>query len=383
MFESSFIEISRTAFKNNYNYLKRIIGPEVRFSSVIKGNAYGHGIENIVPIAESVGVRHFSAFSSDEAYRVKQASVRSSGVMIMGYLGDDQLEWAIENGIEFYVFDVNRLKNAINTAQKVGKKAKIHIEIETGFHRTGFEQSELDEVIQLMQSSSVFIDFEGLCTHYAGAESITNHVRVSEQYEIFCNTYQVFLKAGLSPKFRHTAGSAATLTYSNTLMDMVRVGIAHYGYWPTRETLLYRHKKYDAHDSDLKRLLSWKTKVMETKSVEEGEFIGYGTSYMAYENKKIAIIPVGYSNGFSRSLSNSGRVLIKGVYAPIVGVVTMNTTTVDITNIPNVLPGDEVVIIGKQKRQEISIASFCEMSDMLNYQLLARLPLNIPRYVVA
>ena len=382
MLESSFIELSRSAYRKNYNYISKILGPDIRFSSVIKGNAYGHGIDKFVPIAESVGVRHFAAFSADEAYQVKQVSFKKSRIMIMGFLSDDQLEWAIENEIEYYVFDTNRLKDSITTAQKVGKKAKIHIEIETGFHRTGFEYSELDEVIRLLQSGADYLDFEGLCTHYAGAESISNHVRVEHQYETYSKIYNLFLKAGLRPKYRHTAGSAASLSYPETIMDMVRVGIAQYGFWPSPETLIHRYKKYDAKDSDLKRLLSWKTKVMEVKDIDVGEFVGYGTSYMAYEKKRIAIIPVGYSNGFSRSLSNSGRVLIHGVHVLVVGVVTMNTTTVDVTHVPNVFPGDEVVLIGKQKRQEISIASFCEMSNMLNYQLLARLPQSIPRFVI-
>ncbi|MDY0280666.1 MAG: alanine racemase [Salinivirgaceae bacterium] len=381
MLESSYIVLSRSAYKKNYNYITKILGPNIRFSSVIKGNAYGHGIDKFVPIAEWAGVRHFAAFSADEAYLVKQASTKKSGIMIMGYLSDDQLEWAIENEIEYYVFDLNRLKISIMTAQKIGKKAKIHIEVETGFHRTGFERSEFDEVIRLLKSGADDLDFEGLCTHYAGAESISNHVRVKQQYETYMEIYSRFLESGVRPKYRHTAGSAASLTYPETIMDMVRVGIAQYGFWPSPETLIHRFKKYDAKDSDLKRLLSWKTKVMEVKEIDVGEFVGYGTSYMAYEKKKIAIIPVGYSNGFSRSLSNSGRVLIHGVYVLVVGVVTMNTTTVDITHVPNVVPGDEVVLIGKQKRQEISIASFCEMSNMLNYQLLARLPQSIPRFI--
>jgi len=121
---------------------------------------------------------------------------------------------------------------------------------------------------------------------------------------------------------------------------------------------------------------------MTIKEVEPGDFVGYGTSYMANKKSKVAIIPVGYANGFSRSLSNTGRVLIRGKRVPVVGTVTMNTISVNVNDIPNVQPGDEVVLVGKQKRLSISIASFCEMSDQLNYQLLARLPEHIPRFVV-
>jgi alanine racemase len=165
-------------------------------------------------------------------------------------------------------------------------------------------------------------------------------------------------------------------------MDMVRMGIAQYGFWPSQETYIHQFKKNQAKDSDLRRVISWKSCVMTVKEVGPGDFVGYGTSYMANKKLKVAIIPVGYTNGFSRSLSNSGRVLIHGKRVPVIGTVTMNTMSVNVTDIPNVQPGDEVVLVGKQKRLSISIASFSEMSNQLNYQTLARLPNNIPRYLV-
>jgi alanine racemase len=165
-------------------------------------------------------------------------------------------------------------------------------------------------------------------------------------------------------------------------MDMVRMGIAQYGFWPSQETFIHQFKKYQAKGSDLRRVISWKSNIMTIKDVDPGDFVGYGTSYMANKRLKVAIVPVGYTNGFSRSLSNTGRVLIRGKRVSVIGTVTMNTMSVNVTDIPNVQPGDEVVIIGKQKRLTISIASFCEMSDQLNYQILARLPENIPRIVV-
>ncbi|MFO7979189.1 MAG: alanine racemase C-terminal domain-containing protein, partial [Bacteroidales bacterium] len=184
------------------------------------------------------------------------------------------------------------------------------------------------------------------------------------------------------PNTRHTAGSAAALTYPSTIMDMVRYGIAQYGYFPSPETQMYRFKKDPNEISSLKRVISWKSQVMVVKEVEAGSFIGYGTSYLTNRKMKIAIVPVGYANGFSRALSNTGRVLIGGRRVPVIGMVTMNTMTVNVTDLPNVKKGDEVVIIGKQKRLSISIASFGEMSNLLNYQLVSRLPADIPRIIV-
>ncbi len=383
MNQTSHIEISRSAYKHNIKHLRSIIGKGVRLTSVVKGNAYGHGVSNIVPLAEDAKVNHFAVFSASEAFDVFNVASPKSDIMIMGYINDDQLEWAIENGIEFYVFDIFRLQKAIELSKRIGKPARIHIEAETGFHRTGFEYDKLPQVVAILKENIDHVVFEGLCTHYAGAESITNHYRVINQIAEYRKFSRYFTRHGLRPNYRHTAGSAASLTYPQTTMDMVRMGIAQYGFWPSQETFIHQFKKNHAKDTDLKRVISWKSRIMAIKEVDSGDFVGYGTSYMANKKLKVAIVPVGYANGFSRSLSNTGRVLIRGKRVPVIGTVTMNTMSVNITDLPNVQMGDEVVIIGKQKRLSISIASFCEMSDQLNYQLLARLPSNIPRVVVS
>ncbi len=382
MQNTSYIEISESAYKHNIKYIRSIVGKDVRLSVVVKGNAYGHGVENIIPIAEKAKINHFAVFSATEAMDVHKVSNPKSSIMIMGYLSDDQIAWAIEQGVEFYVFDIERLEKAIELSKVIKKPAKIHIEVETGFRRTGFEYDDLLNIVNLIKDNKKHIVFEGLCTHYAGAESITNYLRVVTQIDEYRKIYRYFARHDLRPKYRHTAGSAATLMYPQTIMDMVRVGIVQYGFWPSQESYIHQFKKNKAKESTIKRLISWKSEVMTIKYVEPGDFVGYGTSYMANKKLKVAIIPVGYANGFSRSLSNTGRVLVKGKRVPVIGTVTMNTMSVNVTDVPNVQKGDEVVIVGKQGRLSISIASFCELSDQLNYQLLARLPGNIPRVVV-
>ncbi len=382
MQNTSYIELSKSAYRQNIKYIREIVGKDVRISVVVKGNAYGHGVEHIVPMAEKIKINHFSVFSAAEALDVYNVASPKSDIMIMGYTSDEQISWVIEKGIEFYVFDIDRLKKAIAVAKELKKPAKIHIEAETGFNRTGFEYKNLAEVVKLIKKNQEHIVFVGLCTHYAGAESISNYLRVITQIKEYRKFYRYFARHDLRPLYRHTAGSAATLTYPQTIMDMVRVGIAQYGFWPSQETYIYQFKKNKVHETTLKRLISWKSEIMTIKYVEAGDFVGYGTSYMANKITKIAIIPVGYANGFSRSLSNTGRVLIGGKRVPVIGTVTMNTMTVNITDVPNAKKGDEVVIVGKQGRLSISISSFCEMSELLNYQLLARIPRNIPRIVV-
>lgn len=381
-FHTCQIEISKSAYKHNLDFLRKTLKEGVKISSVVKGNAYGHSIELFVPLAEEMGINHFSVFSADEAYAVQKASKLNSEIMIMGYVEGDQLEWAIENDISFYVFDLPRLYQAISFAKKSNKKARIHIEAETGMHRTGFDVNEWQEVAETIKANSAYLIFEGLCTHFAGAEEIANYYRIKQQQQNFRRVKNYFKAFGLTPNKIHTACSAASLRYPQTQGDMVRLGIVQYGFFPTKEVLIHFLEKSKLKEDPLKRLLNWKTKVMDTKDVKTGDFIGYGTSFMASQNMKIATIPVGYSQGFSRSLSNLGRVLIKGQRVPVIGIVNMNMLTVDISGLEGVEKGDEVVLIGRQGELEIGVSSFSEFSNQINYEMLTRLPAYIPRRVI-
>lgn len=380
MTSSSSIEISESALKNNIDFLKSTLGDCCQLSAVVKGNAYGHGIETYVPVAEKCGVNHFSVFSADEAFKAKKV-LKTAQVIIMGFIDRNDLKWAIENDVSFYVFDQGRLEATLEVAKQVQKPARIHIEFDTGMNRTGFIKKELKPIINTLLSNQEHLIIEGFCTHYAGAESIANDVRVRHQIKVFKQLDAWMCTQGIVPKMRHTACSAAAMSYPKTRMDMARVGIMQYGYWPNRETFInYLSGKADKTDP-LKRVITWKSKIMATHIVKPGEFIGYGTSYMAESVTKIAIVPIGYAHGYSRSLSNQGRVLINGQRMGVVGLVNMNMLIVDITNIPECTIGDEVVLIGKQGNLEISVASFGELSVQLNYELLTRLPQDIPRII--
>lgn len=383
MLHTSFIEISRSAYSKNVEFLRSDIGPKTEISVVVKGNAYGHGIENIVPIAEENGIRHFSTFSADEALRVHRISLHNSQVMIMGMLDNHDLEEIIRKGISFYVFEFDRLEAAIVISKKISVKAKIHVEVETGFHRTGFDGDELEWLVKILKENAEHLELRGLCTHYAGAESISNYVRVRKQIKQYKKIKSWFEKKGLEFEKYHTACSAATLLYPETKMDMVRLGIASYGFWPTQETYMYRFQSLPADNKNpLKRLISWKSCIMNTKKVKMGEFIGYGSSYMAPRDMTVALVPIGYGHGYSRMLSNQGKLLIGGKIVSVVGTVTMNSIAADITDLEGIQKGDEVVIIGKQGENEITIASFGESTQQVNYELLTRLPQDIPRRVV-
>lgn len=384
-FQPSCIELSKAAFRENIQFLRDRAKPGVKFSSVIKGNAYGHGISSFIPMAEECGIDHFSVFSADEAYGVlKFRANKSTDIMIMGMIRDNELSWAIENDIEVYMFETGRFNRALEEAKKIGKKASIHLQIETGMHRTGFEAEEWEEIFTRVYENREHIDLKGICTHYAGAESVANFYRIQNQNKSFQKALNLAENIFDELPVIHASSSAAFLTMPELQYDMVRIGIAQYGFWPSRETFMYQAKAYDFKEKKdpLRRIMTWKSEVMNTKWVEAGDFIGYGNVYMAGRDMQIATVPIGYTHGFGRNLTNAGHVLIHGERAQVSGLVNMNMLTVDVTDIPGVKKGDEVVMIGHQGENEITVASFGEMSNNLNYEILTRLPVSIPRVVV-
>jgi alanine racemase len=300
----------------------------------------------------------------------------------MGDTPLEALEWVVDNNIELFVFNLERLKALVEISKRLKKKALIHVEVETGMKRTGLEEESLDATIKIIKKNSKHLVLKGICSHLAGAESITNYLRIKDQIKCFKSIVKKFEDNGLEAEYVHCACSAAAIRYPTTRMDLVRVGILAYGFWPSQEILIEHLKNKEIFVNPLKRIMQWKSTVMALKEVSRGDYIGYGTTFQAPKDMKLAVIPVGYETGFSRSLSNKGSVLIDGQFAYITGTINMNALTVNITHIPNVKIGDEVVLIGNQGDNQISVASFSDLGEQLNYELLTRLPGDIPREVV-
>lgn len=382
MHNNSHLELDPKAYKTNIHFLRKHFHKGVLFSSVVKGNAYGHSIEKLVEIALAEKVKHFSVFDSNEARRVKAVVGDQASVMIMGWLSsEDDLYWIIQNDIEFFVFEKHRLTSALAIAKKIGIKAIVHIEVETGMNRTGFNSSELKWVQDFLVKNSEFIEFKGLCTHFAGAESIANYFRIKKQIDRYDEIYKQFCAKGLKPQLKHAACSAAAMMYPETQMDMVRIGIMQYGFWPSPEVLVNFYNSKRKNENPLRRVISWKSSVMSVKKVKRGEFVGYGTSFMADANMKIACVPVGYAHGYGRSLSNIGRVLINGERCVVIGSINMNMMVIDVTLLDEIKRNDEVVLIGDQADKQLSVSSFSDYSNLLNYELLTRLSADIPRVI--
>jgi len=382
MLHTSFIELSKDALNNNIRFIRRQLPPDVRYSMVVKANAYGHGIEDLLPAIEECGVTHFSVFSTAEAMRVYEAKHEQCEVMIMGWVDDDYLEWAITHDVSFFIFSPHRLKATLEEAKRLNHPARVHLELETGMHRTGFCENQLEDVIELVVQNKSFIKLEGLCTHYAGAEDYTSYDRVDEQISTFNRLCSQFEDSGLSPRYKHSACSAALFNFPETAGDLVRVGISSYGYWPNIETKMRYTMKHDIETNPLDRILTWKSKILSVNNVAENEYVSYGKSYLTNRPSKIATAPVGYGYGFSRTLSNNGHVLVGAKRVPVIGKVNMNMMVLDVTDVDDVAVGDEVVLVGRQGGLEISISSFSDMNNSMNYELLTRLPHHIPRQVV-
>ena len=384
MFHTSYIELSESALQNNLKFIKHLLG-DVPFSAVVKGNAYGHGIQHFIPLLYKNGVRHFSVFNTYEALEVYKHLPKDSDctIMNMGMISPAEVEWALEKGVELFVFDLERLNDMLEASKKTGKKALIHIELETGMNRTGFTQKELSKALSIVKDNLDHFDVKGVCTHFAGAESVTNYKRVKDQHKKF-KQYIKKIKTieWMAPKF-HMSSSAASIVYPSMRLDMVRVGILNYGFFPTQEVLVQYFNNKKVMQQPLERVITWKSTIMDVKDVAPGKFIGYGTSFFTNVPTRIAHVPVGYANGYSRELSNRGKVLIRGKRFDVIGTVNMSMMAIDISEEPDIKRGEEVVLIGNQGDLEITVSSFSNAINLVNYEMLTRLPNDIPRIITA
>lgn len=379
------IEVSRSALKGNIRFIRSTIENR-RIISVVKSNAYGHGLACFVPLARELGISMFGVYAADEASILLKAGVPGDEIIVMGFIHSDDIPWANSSNVSFYVSDIERLKESICWGTPESP-SNIHLELETGMNRTGIPTAALETAVELLDTNHGSVRVRGTCTHLAGAENTANHMRIHKQLDAFRDGVAFLRGRGIDTGILHTASSAAALVIPEARFDAVRVGIAQYGFWPSMETrmlhILSSNQSPEGFKDPLKRVISWKSTIMGITAVKPGEFVGYGSFFLTSRRQRMAAVPVGYSQGFSRSLSNLGYVLVRGRRAKVSGIVNMNGMTVDVTDCPGVTRGDEVVIIGKQGRREITVRSFGDLAGHLNYEVLAQLPGSIPRTVTA
>jgi alanine racemase len=373
----TWIEINRNNLLHNLEQFRKLIGEKTKIMGVVKANAYGHGLTEV---AQAIldKVDWFGVDSLAEALKLRQVAIKKP-ILILGYVELKDLREAVKNNISLTVYNKE-------TIEKLGKipiqnpnfNPKVHIKIETGTSRQGVGENEILDFVKFIKNYPS-IEIEGLSTHYANIEDTTDSSFAMEQLAIFSRVAEILKKEGVAAPLRHTACSAATILFPETRFDMVRLGISMYGLWSSKETKAVAKNKNI--DLDLKPVLTWKTIVAQVKTVKSGTPIGYGLTERVSRDSRIAVLPIGYFDGYDRKLSSVGNVLIHGKRCKILGRVCMNIIIVDVTDLEKIELENEVVLLGRQGREEVSAEDLAQKIGTINYEVVTRINSLIPRII--
>ncbi len=377
-FLRTWVEISKSALIHNIGQFKKLIKPRVKLMAVVKANAYGHGLVKTSKIAAKAGANWLGVDSIDEALDLRKAKVKTP-ILVLGYVPQSRLGEVITNNIKLTCYNLETIEILGKLAPKLEKVAHIHLKIETGTNRQGVEPEAIPEFIKLINEYP-FVRLEGISTHFANAE-IPSSSFTKGQLVKFRQAIKIFQNYKINIPVKHTACTAAVIAFEETLFDMVRVGIGLYGLWPSIAIKNLVSKKKNI-KFQLKPVLSWKTKVAQVKFLKKDSPIGYGCQESVVRDSKIAVLPVGYADGYDRKFSSIGNVLIKGKRAKVLGRVCMNMTMVDVTNIKDVGLEEEVVLLGRQGSEEISAQDLAGKLETINYEVVSRINPLVPRIYV-
>ncbi len=357
-YHRSFACVDIGAIKSNFNALKSLISPKTKTMAIVKADAYGHGAVSVAKALENEA-DYFAVADIEEALELRENGIKNP-ILILTYTSPKQFESLIINDIISTVYSYDDALKLSQTAEKLCKKAVIHIAVDTGMSRIGFKDcKESADVIKKI-SMLPYIEIEGIFSHFACADC-EDKTSAFAQKERFDNFLSLLENNGITIPVKHICNSAGTIDL-DCHYDMVRMGIAIYGLYPSDEV------KTDK--VELKPAMEIISHIIHIKDIEEGTGVGYGHTYYAPEKRRIATVCIGYADGFNRSLSNKGCVLIKGKRAPIIGRVCMDQIMVDITDIDNVSVGDYVVIIGTNGDEAITAEEFGEMCGSFNYEVI-------------
>lgn len=338
--------------------------------AVVKADAYGHGAHGVARVV-SDSVDGFAVDSVSEALGLGSGG-ENKRTLVLGYSHDAWLESVVDQGLRQVVFRRDSAAALARAAAKLDKPAYVHLKVETGLHRLGVPLEELASFARFVAGLDGVI-VEGVYTHFSDVEDPSS-VFYREQLDRLADALAVVRANGLEPTFVHASPTAGAVLHGEETTAIARVGIGLYGIWPSPET------RDAARDLELKPVLSWKCPIVQIKTVPPGASVGYDRTYRASSERRIAVIPVGYYDGFDRKFSGRGAVLVRGVRAPVVGRVAMNMTMIDVTE-TSAEEEDEVVLIGEQGSESISAEELAGWSDTIAYEVLARLSSAIPRNI--
>lgn len=371
----SWIELSRKNLVHNIGQFRKLAKKGTKFSVAIKGNAYGHGQREVAEIMAPYA-DYFQVDSTEELEILRQVSKKPA--LVLGYIQESDISGILRLGCIISIFSIEQLKKLNKLAEKLKVKQRIHIPVDAHLGREGFLLSELPELFREIKKSKK-IKFTGIYAHFANIEDTANFTHAKKQIDEYTNAVKLAAEFGFKDLQTHISATSGLLVYEKGkgAHPLVRLGIGVYGMWPGEHLKLkYRNR------IKLRPVLSLKTKVAQIKTLPKGSTIGYGLTHKAVKTTKIALIPIGYADGMDRGFSNKGKVLIKGTKCEILGRISMNMFVVDINHLPNAKIEDEVVILGRQGKREITAEEMAEEIGTINYEITARLSPLLPRIVI-
>jgi len=368
----TWLEIDSSAINYNLYQFRKLIGKDKLLMPVIKSNAYGHGFLNVAKICSyNKEVDRICVVSLDESLTLIENKINKQ-IMILSFYNFDKLKLrkAINNKVIFPIYDIKQIRVLNNIAKQIHKSVKVQVEIDTGASRTGVLPKDTLKFIKKIKTYS-HLELDGIWSHFAASEE--NKVYTLKQIKIFNQLIKSLEKNQINIPLKHMACTASSILYPQSHFNGTRLGIGTYGLYD----LPFIQKKIK-----LKPALSWYTRIIQIKTLPPKTYIGYGCTYQTKRKTKLAIIPVGYWDGYDRHLSNKAWVIINNQKCPVRGRICMNLSMVEITNLKNVKTGDKVILLGKSKDYSITAENLAKWANTINYEILTRINPWLPRTII-
>lgn len=363
--------INLDAIYENIKNAKKLLLPETKLMAIVKADGYGHGAVEVAKTIDDLADAYGVAIL-EEGIELRKAGI-TKPILILGFTSQPQYEAMLEYDIATAVFQKEMAEKMSEIALAKGKKAKIHIKLDTGMSRIGFALNEksMEDIIAISKLPG--IQTEGCFSHFATMDE-ADKTKALKQFSDYCAFVKVLENAGITFPLKHISNSAGIMEAPEAQLDMVRDGICLYGLYPSEE--VKKEKLYLQPAMEMKAWISY------VKELDAGVEIGYGGTYTTKRKTKVATVPVGYADGYPRCLSNKGRVLIHGESAPIIGRICMDQFMVDVTDIAPVKEGDMVTLFGKDGEEEITIEEISEQSYSFNYEFVCDVGKRVPRVFI-
>jgi alanine racemase len=367
-------EVSLPTLRQNFRVIRDHVAPEVTVCAVVKAHAYGHGAVECARALEQEGTRWFGVTSTDEGLALRSGGITGCILLMTGFWRGDE-ELVLENDLTPAVWQREHIERLEQAAARLRKDSvRVHLKVDTGMARLGSSFEDLPQLLGMLRAAK-HVRLEGLFSHLASAE-VVGSPHVDEQMARFERAVALVKESGLVPAYLHIANTSAIATRPKTWMNLVRPGIALYGYQ------LPSAAEGKSYALPVRPVLSWKTRIFSLRDVGAGQAIGYSGAYVTRARARIAAVPVGYADGFSRHLSSRGRVIVRDQYAPIVGNVSMDITLVDVTAIPGAEIGSEVIILGQSEHCSVTAFDHARLAATIPYEILCNISKRVPRQYI-